>query len=74
MILTKNNSDSWFFTGAKAMNGTFNNAVAVDGDSVNPPYTTTLPDTTYLRRAAPVCQRFKVSRTVFNTAPVQQSA
>ena len=37
--------DEWFFTGAKAMNGTFNDAAAVIGDSVNKPYTTTLPDT-----------------------------
>lgn len=37
--------DEWFFTGAKAMSGTFNDAATVDGDSVNKPYTTTLPDT-----------------------------
>ena len=37
--------DEWFFTGAKTMNGTFNDAAAVIGDSVNKPYTTTLPDT-----------------------------
>jgi len=39
--------DEWFFTGAKAMSGTFNDAAAVIGDSVNKPYTTTLPDTAH---------------------------
>jgi len=43
----KQRRDEWFFTGAKAMSGTFNDAAAVIGDSVNKPYTTTLPDTAH---------------------------
>lgn len=45
MLLTLKNSDKWNFTGAKAMNGTFNAAAAADGDSVNLPFTTDLTDT-----------------------------
>lgn len=37
--------DEWFFTGAKAMSGTFDNTAAIDGDSVNKPFTTDLTDT-----------------------------
>jgi|GEM_PF-2595752 len=37
--------DEWFFTGAKAMSGTFDGADAADGDSVNPPFTADLTDT-----------------------------
>lgn len=44
MFLTSNESDKWYFTGAKAMNGTFGNNDAIEGDSVNPPYTTDLTD------------------------------
>ena len=47
MFLTKNKRDEWFFTGAKAMNGTFDAAAAADGDSINPPYTTDLTAATH---------------------------
>ena len=43
--MKKNKHDEWFFTGAKATYGTFNNADATEGDSINPPFTTDLADT-----------------------------
>lgn len=43
----KQKHDTWEFTGTKTMDGTFNNAAAVVGDSVILPYTTTLPDTAH---------------------------
>ena len=41
----KQEHDKWYFTGAKATYGTFNNADAADVDSANPPFTTDLTDT-----------------------------
>jgi len=43
--MKKDKHDEWFFTGAKATYGTFNNADATEGDSINPPFTTDLADT-----------------------------
>lgn len=44
---TKMKIDEWFFTGAKATYGTFNNAAAADDNSVDPPFTTDLTDTAH---------------------------
>ena len=43
--MKKDKHDEWFFTGAKATYGTFDNDDAAEGDSVNPPFTTDLADT-----------------------------
>ena len=43
----KQKHDQWFFTGAKAMSGTFDGADAADSDSVNKPFTTDLTDTAH---------------------------
>ena len=39
--------DEWFYTGAGATYGVFNNAAAADYDSVNPPFQTDLSDTAH---------------------------
>lgn len=39
--------DTWFFTGAKATYGVFNGADAADGQSITPPFTTDLTDSTH---------------------------
>ena len=44
---TRQPIDEWFFTGAGATYGTFDNAAAADSDSVNPPFTTDLTDTSH---------------------------
>ena len=43
--MKKDKHDEWFFTGAKATYGTFDNDDAADDNSVNPPFTTDLADT-----------------------------
>ena len=43
--MKKEKHDEWFFTGALATYGTFNNAAAVAVNSANPPFTTDLTDT-----------------------------
>ncbi len=39
--------DEWYFTGAGATYGTFDNAAAADDDSDNPPFSTDLTDTAH---------------------------
>jgi len=43
----KQKFDEWYFTGAKATYGTFDNIAAADDNSVDPPFTTDLTDTTH---------------------------
>ncbi len=43
--MKKDKHDKWFFTGAKATYGVFNNADAIVGEAETPPYTTDLTDT-----------------------------
>lgn len=43
----KGKHDEWFFTGAKTTYGIFDAAAAADGQSIQPPFTTDLADTTH---------------------------
>jgi len=43
--MKKGKHDEWYFTGAKATYGVFDNVAAADVDSANPPFTTDLTDT-----------------------------
>ena len=45
--MKKDKHDEWFFTGALATYGTFNNVAAADVNSVNKPFTTDLTDTAH---------------------------